>query len=69
MQQPFRILDKWRVKMNIESEIDILTEITGTIDNYYGGGGQQEITGKPKILSSNYNMTQIQMTIKQRSDG
>lgn len=55
--------------MNIESEIDILTEITGTIDNYYGGGGQQEITGKPKILSSNYNMTQIQMTIKQRSDG
>lgn len=32
-------------------------------------GGQQEITGKPKILSSNYHMTQIKMTIKQRSDG
>lgn len=54
--------------MNIESEIDILTEITGIIDNYYGGGGQQEITSKPKWLPATYNFIPLQIVFKERTE-
>lgn len=53
--------------MEIESEINILTQITGTIDNYYGGG-ETIISGQPKILTATYSFVPLTITIKERSD-
>jgi hypothetical protein len=58
----------------ITHPISIFTRLNSSsmkvnIKSSSSGGGQQVITGKPKILSSNYNMTQLSVTIKQRSDG
>lgn len=53
--------------MEIVSEINILTEITGTIDNYYGGG-ETIIFGQPKILTAGYSFVPLTLTIKERSD-
>ena len=52
--------------MEFNSEIQISTDFSGTIDMTFSPGGQ--ISGQPKILTATYNFVPLTITIKERSD-